>query len=138
MGSIIAFIFSSSGRFRRLDYWMHTLLAIVIWVIAVFLSLTYMSHLADSLKQLQGQPQPQVPAEVWQAMGGFLLFFIVMMWMGFANTIKRFHDFGMSGWNTLWFFVPFVNLYFAFKLGFFRGDEGDNAYGPSPYRTAVL
>src|SRR5438552_3225578 len=134
MSSPIGFLFGAAGRFRRLDYWIHALLAVVIWVVAGYLSVSYISHLAQTLKELQGQAQPHIPPDIWQAMAGFLFFMLVMLWMGFANLIKRFHDFGQSGWNSLWFFVPFVNIYFGFKLAFFRGDQGDNAYGPSPYR----
>jgi hypothetical protein len=34
----------------------------------------------------------------------------------------------------MWFFIPFVNVYYAMKLLFFPGQKAENMYGPSPYR----
>ena len=133
MGNIIAFMFGASGRFRRIDYWMHALAAAVIWVVVGYFSMSHLEPMAESMRAA-GPGQQKIPPEFWSSLGGFFVFALVMFWIGMVNIVKRFHDFGKSGWNTFWFLVPFVNLWFAIKLGFFRGDEGDNAYGPSPYK----
>jgi uncharacterized membrane protein YhaH (DUF805 family) len=63
-------------------------------------------------------------------LGVTLLF---MMWVGFANQVKRFHDLGSSGWMVFWLFVPIVNIWFIIKLAFFKGEMKDNRYGMNPY-----
>lgn len=132
MGAIFSFLFGVSGRFRRTEYWLHALVAGVMWAIVGFFGVAYLQQIALTVHQ---SPAGQkVPPEFWSAMSGVFVFIIVMMWMAISNMVRRFHDFGKSGWNGLWMLVPLVNFYFGFKLAFFRGVDADNAYGPSPYR----
>ena len=46
-------------------------------------------------------------------------------------TIKRFRDFGQSGWFTLLLALPAVNVLTVLALFFIPGDEADNIYGPT-------
>ena len=45
---------------------------------------------------------------------------------------RRLHDLGKSGWWQLLSLIPFVNLAFALYLLFFKGEEGENRFGPDP------
>ena len=45
---------------------------------------------------------------------------------------RRLHDLGKSGWWQLLSLIPIVNLAFALYLLFFKGEEGDNRFGPDP------
>lgn len=62
-----------------------------------------------------------------------LIFIVPVAWIALANNVKRFHDLGKSGWWVLGLCIPIVNLLLAIYLGFFKGEECDNQYGPDPY-----
>ena len=44
--------------------------------------------------------------------------------------IKRSHDLSRSGWFTLLLFVPLLNIWPMIELGFIKGSDGVNRYGP--------
>ncbi len=92
-------------------------------------------------------------------LSSYLVFGLVVAALQIAPTVKRLHDVGRSGW---WFFPYFVlpgilyavafssenNILFilstfaglmlllwaVFELGFVKGPERDNRYGPDPLR----
>lgn len=61
-----------------------------------------------------------------------ILGFIIYIVYSILIRIKRFHDLNRSGRDILFFFVPFINLYFAFLLFFSKGSDCDNDYGTIP------
>ena len=90
-----------------------------------------------------------------------IIVIVVLMVSAVAITIRRLHDRGKSGWWALVFiFVPgllqgigsrlgdpvpmmilslagvAVSIWALVELGFLRGTDGDNAYGPDPLRGA--
>jgi len=46
--------------------------------------------------------------------------------------VRRLHDIGKPGWHYWLFFVPLYNIYLGLVLLFTPGEQGSNAYGPSP------
>jgi uncharacterized membrane protein YhaH (DUF805 family) len=58
----------------------------------------------------------------------------LMLFVGSAPSImidiKRSHDLGRSGWFTLLLFVPLLNIWPLIELGFIKGNDGVNRYGP--------
>lgn len=55
------------------------------------------------------------------------------LWISLAIEVKRWHDLGKSGWNVLWHLIPFLGvIIIVVQLGFLRGTEGENTYGPAP------
>ena len=54
-----------------------------------------------------------------------LVTFIPMLWFNFAQSCKRCHDIGRSGW---WQIIPFFSLWLMLAVG----DSGTNEYGDSP------
>ncbi|MCR5177136.1 MAG: DUF805 domain-containing protein [Anaerovibrio sp.] len=52
--------------------------------------------------------------------------------LSFFNSIKRAHDLDKSGWLTLLFFIPFVNIAIALYFLFAKGTYGPNKYGDDP------
>jgi uncharacterized membrane protein YhaH (DUF805 family) len=50
----------------------------------------------------------------------------------FGLEIRRFHDFGLSGWLVLLNFIPYVGLLIVLVLLFGEGAPRDNRFGPSP------
>ncbi|MEN8237799.1 MAG: DUF805 domain-containing protein [Actinomycetota bacterium] len=62
-----------------------------------------------------------------------IAFYVVMVWMGLAISIKRWHDRGKSGWWVLIGLVPLIGGIWALvETGFLEGDSGPNEYGPDP------
>jgi uncharacterized membrane protein YhaH (DUF805 family) len=61
----------------------------------------------------------------------FMIAVCMLIYLGFAVTVRRCHDLGRSGWLTLLGFVPLVNLAFGLYLLFAKGQSGSNAYGPA-------
>lgn len=51
------------------------------------------------------------------------------MIFGFSLYSRRYHDFGRSGWWSLLYFVPIVNLITGLILLFIDGDLEENKYG---------
>lgn len=115
--------FSPKGRFGRLSYlaWV-ALLYFPLWIISVLTS-------AAAPGSAGGSAQGMQPMSV--VMGVIMVIYIipmtVAMWL-FA--IRRLHDFNTSGWWSLLFLLPIVNLIFGLVLLLRRGDEGSNDFGP--------
>jgi uncharacterized membrane protein YhaH (DUF805 family) len=77
----------------------------------------------------------QIPDGVFASVLGFLLLLVATYWM-LTFSVKRAHDFGMSGssgWLTL---IPLVNLFWFVVLMFRDGDQLMNRYGPPPKQPA--
>ncbi|MBR1088954.1 DUF805 domain-containing protein [Bradyrhizobium manausense] len=57
---------------------------------------------------------------------------IIMIWVLFAATAKRFRDINKSGFACLYLFIPVVGLITPLVLLFYPGDLSDNRFGPPP------
>lgn len=101
--------FSFEGRIRRSEY--------ALSYIAYFVFLMLCEMLASMLNST----------------GLLLLFYIPGVWFMIAQSAKRCHDRGNSGWYQL---IPFYQLFLIFG----EGEEGGNEYGPNPKtgRTDVV
>ena len=100
------FLLSIKGRINRGKWWAFT----IIWII-IYLTLPYI----DPEKNLS------------------ILFLIVSQWPIFAVQAKRFHDLDKSAWWYLIGFIPFLGLLALFVfLGFCKGTNGYNQFGPEP------
>jgi len=54
---------------------------------------------------------------------------ISLYFFAFSLYIRRFHDFGRSGWWSLLLIIPLVGFITALVLLFIHGDETENKYG---------
>lgn len=75
----------------------------------------------------------QIPNAMFASVIGFLLLLAATYWM-LTFSVKRAHDFGMSGatgWLTL---IPVINLFWFATLLLRSGDPLPNCYGPSTKR----
>lgn len=109
--SFLASLFSFKGRSRRTRY----------WLINIFTSLLFVPA------NLEGDYMSDGVATFT------LLIAIPAIWIMLANAVKRFHDMGRSGWYYLFSIIPIINIGVGIYLGFFKGEECDNKYGPNPY-----
>jgi uncharacterized membrane protein YhaH (DUF805 family) len=104
------------GRARRQEYWMFTLVNLVIEVILY--ALGSISH-----------------SVIFTAING--LYGLALLLPGLAVFVRRMHDTGRSGW---WFFLGFVPLVGAIILLVWLatdGNQGPNRYGPDPKRPEM-
>ena len=97
-------LFSFSGRARRREYWITSIIASLI-----------LEVLATILEDVDGG----VIAII------FLIADIVLIWISLAVCARRCHDLGHSGW---WMLIPLYPVWMAFK----DNQPGPNEYGENP------
>lgn len=101
--------FDFNGRARRKEYWMFTLVNVVITIALC----TVLALISEKL------------------IGVANLYSLAVMLPGIGVTVRRLHDIGKSGWMFLIAFVPLVNLYLIYLLCQ-DSQSGSNAYGVNP------
>jgi uncharacterized membrane protein YhaH (DUF805 family) len=153
--SFARFYFSPSGRISRSQYWLRSVLPLLVGVVTLRLA-------AFAHGETRAEP------------GVFLLllnlFYLASLWPGTATLVKRIHDRNKSGWLVLIFYIPFVlglivaavalaniaehnihignqwanfgavlfavvgavGIWFFIDFGCLRGTIGVNRYGPDP------
>ena len=108
-------LFTFSGRSRRSRYWLTAIMCSVVYFVVLF-----------AMVALLGRDEDTV-------LGISVILYIPMLWVSFANCSKRLHDLGKSATWIIALFIPIVNIGVAIYVAFFKGEESDNKYGPSPY-----
>lgn len=110
------YLFTSlEGRIGRQSFWMGIIVMIVISIIASVLDM-----ILGTVSE-----------------GGFgiigAIVSIAMIYPAIMLYAKRWHDRGKSGWWTLIVLVPIIGgLWILVELGFLKGTDGTNQYGPDP------
>ena len=103
------FLFTWQGRVNRQRYWAFYL---------VYLAGLVISLIVDAL------------------LTGGLLYFLYLLAVFYPSLcigIKRWHDRDKSGWWTLILLIPVIGLIWGIiELGFLKGTEGPNRFGPDP------
>jgi uncharacterized membrane protein YhaH (DUF805 family) len=51
-----------------------------------------------------------------------------------AAAVRRLHDVGKSGWNTLWIVLPVAGFLYVLFLFSKEGEKSKNKYGERPHR----
>lgn len=105
---LFAFLFSPKGRFSRRSFGLSVVSSVVLFGL-------YLWYVAKHL---------DTPPEIMLTCG------LAILGIYFIGNVKRFHDFGYSGWTTLWVIIPPVYLYFLYLLACRDGDKGENEFGP--------
>ena len=55
------------------------------------------------------------------------------LWVAFAVGAKRCHDRDRTGWFQLLWLIPVIGwIWLLVELGFLKGSEGENRFGPDP------
>ena len=104
-----------SGRARRKEYWMFTLVSTIIWGVLAYaeLSLGIRSSL-QSVGMLS------------------MIYMLVVLLPSIAVTVRRLHDTGRSGWWLLLLFLPLVGPLALLVFSVQDSEAGSNDYGPNP------
>lgn len=109
--------FNPTGRSSRSEFWWYVLFMYIIGgVLGWFGGKTQMSS---------GMEQ------TWLG----IIFEIISFICGISiicASIRRLHDTGKSGWNTLWYILPLIGWIIEVVLLCKASQPGDNQYGPEP------
>jgi uncharacterized membrane protein YhaH (DUF805 family) len=62
-----------------------------------------------------------------------IILFLLLLWPSICLYAKRWHDRDKSGWWSLIGLIPIIGgLWMLIELGFLRGTDGPNRFGPNP------
>jgi uncharacterized membrane protein YhaH (DUF805 family) len=107
-----------SGRSRRMEYWMFTLIhALIILVFSI------------GIVGFGMMKQPFIGAACTLLFGAYAVAALVPV---LAVTVRRLHDIDKSGWWILISLVPVVGGLVLLVMTCFDGTRGSNLYGPDP------
>ncbi len=138
-----------SGRSRRMEYWMFTLLGVIVSIVCYALILADMGPMILDAVNNPDSPPDSASFEglgILSGIGGLamLIFGLASIVPSIAVTVRRLHDRNMSGWYYLGFIVMylvtgilFAPLALLLALGWIvlmalPGTAGPNNYGPDP------
>ena len=113
-----------SGRSCRREYWMFTLLSVLV----AFGTLAIM--LAGGLAA-EGSGETAGPL-FWVGGGILGIWVLASIIPSIAVQVRRFHDQDRSGWMILLGFIPYVGSIIVFVFMCLSGTRGPNRYGPDP------
>lgn len=109
--------FEFSGRAGRREYWVYTLINILILAGIGLLASLVGGASGNLIKQVQN------------------LYSLVVFIPSLAVAIRRLHDTNRSGWWLLLSFVPLVGPIVLIVLMLLSSQPEDNKYGPNPHGT---
>ncbi|MGN6497845.1 MAG: DUF805 domain-containing protein [Tsuneonella sp.] len=128
-----------AGRSRRMEYWMFTLLNVIVVTVLMFVVLGTGGLASITQDEAAGNMTGAFGA-LFGGMGLLILIYgLAVLIPSIAVTVRRLHDRDMSGWWYLGAIVggmiPFVGI--LISLGFLvlmalPGTPGPNRYGPDP------
>ncbi len=127
-------LFSFQGRIHRIPFWLGQAFG---WVYGTLVGSLFGLALGVHVDPFDADGSA---GAVIAAMGSnvglwaiMITILIVQLWVGYAISVKRWHDRGKSGWWNLIVLVPLVGLlWFYFECGLLAGTPGRNRYGASP------
>ncbi len=111
-----------NGRARRSEYWMFTLINVLI--IGVLYVLMFMSGSDGG-------------AMAMVAMGLVAIYSLAILVPSVAVAVRRLHDVGKSGWMLLVGLIPFIGSIWLLVLYCTDSQPGDNEYGPNPKEELI-
>jgi uncharacterized membrane protein YhaH (DUF805 family) len=104
-----------SGRARRKEYWMFTLLLLIVGLVVGFV---------EGALGLSGTVGP------YGALS--LLFMLAIIVPSIAVGVRRLHDTERSGWWLLLYFLPIIGFIVLLVFFVLDGTRGANEYGADP------
>ena len=104
-----------SGRSRRKEYWMFTLMLVILNVVI---------SLVEGMLGLTGTIGTYGPIT--------LVVFLAVLVPSIAVGVRRLHDTGRSGWWMLIGLIPILGAIVLLIFFVLEGTKGPNEYGPDP------
>lgn len=118
-------LFSFEGRINRAKFW---LVHVAMWVVtAVAFGIVFGGAALST--------DPEVALRSVGTVAGLILavVYVLLIWIGLAAGVKRWHDRNKSGWWILIALVPVIGgLWYLIECGFLPGTAGPNTYGADP------
>tara|TARA_B100000965_G_scaffold66975_1_gene52493 strand:- start:522 stop:914 length:393 start_codon:yes stop_codon:yes gene_type:complete len=113
-----------SGRARRKEYWMFSLVYVIILT-----GCTVLDNVLGTVFMMDAGPLGEISMGYgWAYTICGLLHFIP----GLALGVRRLHDLGKSGWFYLILLIPFIGLILLLIIFCFDGKKEHNKWGPDP------
>lgn len=106
-----------SGRSRRLEYWMFTLMQAIVYALLLGWAIFSGAFLESG-----------VHAVIVLLIGWWLVMFVPTL----AVIVRRFHDQELSGWFLLFYLIPWIGGIVIFVFMCLPGTSGSNRYGGDP------
>ncbi len=113
-----------SGRSRRKEYWMFTLLSVIVSIVLVGLMVSGM-NMGET-----GEPEMGVLA--YLAVGLLAIWGLGSLIPSLAVQVRRFHDQDKSGWFILLGFIPYIGGLIVLVFMCIEGTKGPNRFGDDP------
>ncbi len=128
-----------SGRSRRMEYWMFTLLNVIIVTVLMFIVL----RAGGASGVLEAEASGDTAAGLGALFGGLglliLVWGLIVIVPSIAVTVRRLHDRDMSGWWYLGAVIGGMIPYLGFLVSIaflvlmaLPGTPGPNRFGPDP------
>lgn len=112
--------FSFQGRIGRSTYWLFYFLPMLVLVIV--------ANILDPVLGTLHMTDSGIPIGIIGSVFG-----LFSIWPLLAAGAKRCHDRDRSGWFQLIYLIPiFGGLFMFIYLGFLKGTNGANRFGPDP------
>lgn len=126
-----------SGRAPRSEYWWFILFTYLVMIVLTII----LAAVTGGFASFQNPDGPGAAAILIMIVFGIFALGIILP--SIAVTVRRFHDYNLSGW---WYlgaivagFIPFVGFLAsiaAFVITVLKGTDGPNNFGPDPLRTS--
>lgn len=114
-----------SGRSRRKEYWMFTLLSVIVMTVVLALMFGGMGGLDEN-----GEPQMGPLGMVGAGLLGIWVLGSIVP--SIAVQVRRFHDQDKSGWFVLLGFIPYIGGLIVLVFMCLEGTRGPNRFGEDP------
>ena len=111
------------GRSCRREFWMFTLLSVIVAFGAVALMFTGADLAGD---RSNGGPL------FWIGGIAVIIWGLASFIPSLAVQVRRFHDQDRSGWMMLLGFIPYLGTFIVLIFMCLEGTRGPNRYGPDP------
>ena len=113
-----------SGRARRKEFWMFTLVYVIILT-----GCTVLDNVLGTVFMMDAGPLGEISMGYGWA---YIICWLIHFIPGLALAVRRLHDVGKSGWFYLIFLIPFIGAVWLLVLFCLEGKKEDNKYGPNP------
>ena len=118
-----------SGRARRREYWMFSLVnAVVVLVLAGLMAVGGLNLFTG----IDPNNPPAVSPLGWLFFAAYTIYGLAVFVPSLAVTVRRLHDAGQSGWMYLLVLIPLIGAIVMLVFAIMDSKPGANKWGPNP------
>ena len=112
------------GRARRKEYWMFTLVYVII-----LMGCTALDNMLGTVFMMDGGALGEISMGYGWA---YTICGLVHFLPALSLVVRRLHDVGKSGWFYLIILIPLIGIIWLLVLYCTEGQKQDNKWGPDP------